>query len=191
MKHSVLPQMTSRGALKSVSFATIDTDREMNLARQLMRGGTIPQLIAFSRTADGQWHREQITGATSEAAVAALVERARKNQQPLDSTPAAVAADDYSLSWQAHFLSPAPHPPPSKLVHPRRVYCFCRLFSRPIEFAAITCSKRAFRRSSSLSSSSWRASSSSSSDCAGAELIIETNSACDAPQGGTTAAGSW
>jgi thioredoxin-like negative regulator of GroEL len=94
MKHSVLPQMASRGALKSVSFATIDTDREMDLARQLMRGGTIPQLIAFSRTADGQWHREQITGATSEAAVAAMVERARKNQQPLDTTPAAIAADD-------------------------------------------------------------------------------------------------
>jgi thioredoxin-like negative regulator of GroEL len=94
MKHSVLPQMSRSGALSSVSFATVDTDRDLDLARQLMRGSSIPQLIAFSRTADGQWHREQIIGATSPAAVAALVERARKNQQPISSTPAAVAADD-------------------------------------------------------------------------------------------------
>jgi thioredoxin-like negative regulator of GroEL len=94
MKHSVLPQMASRGALKSVSLATIDTDHEMDLARQLMRGSTIPQLVAFSRAADGQWHREQITGATSGAAVAALIERASKKQQVMDATPAAVAADD-------------------------------------------------------------------------------------------------
>jgi len=94
MKHGVLPQMSRSGALKSVSFVAVDTDRELDLARQLMRGSTIPQLIAFSRMADGQWHREQITGATSAAAVAALVERARKNQHVSDSAPAAVTADD-------------------------------------------------------------------------------------------------
>jgi hypothetical protein len=45
-----------------------------------MRGGTIPQLIVYSRTANG-WHREQITGATSEAAVEGLLLRAREARQ--------------------------------------------------------------------------------------------------------------
>lgn len=75
MKQSVLPSLTRRGALKNVSLATVDTDREPQLAGRLMRGGTIPQLIVFSRTDDGAWHREQITGATSEANVLSLLSR--------------------------------------------------------------------------------------------------------------------
>lgn len=75
MKQSVLPSLTRRGALKNVSLATVDTDREPQLASRLMRGGTIPQLIVFSRTEDGAWRREQITGATSEANVLSLLSR--------------------------------------------------------------------------------------------------------------------
>ncbi len=76
MKHSVLPALARRGAFKDVSLTTVDTDREPQLAGQLMRGGSIPQLIVFSRNEDGAWRREQIIGATSEANVLSLLARA-------------------------------------------------------------------------------------------------------------------
>ena len=76
MKHSILPALARRGAFKNVKLTTVDTDREPKLASQLMRGGSIPQLIVFSRQEDGAWKREQITGATSEANVLSLLSRA-------------------------------------------------------------------------------------------------------------------
>ena len=81
MKQVVLPALTRRGALAGVSFAVVDVDANQVIARQLMRGGTIPQLIVFSRTTEG-WKREQVTGATSEANVEALVGRAIATQAP-------------------------------------------------------------------------------------------------------------
>ena len=77
MKGRVLPRMQSSGRMRHVNFAHIDADRDEELAAQVMRGGAIPQLIVFSRGADGNWHREYLVGATSEEAVAAAIERAR------------------------------------------------------------------------------------------------------------------
>lgn len=81
MKDSVLPRMASRGRLDRVSYANVNAEDESELASHLMRGGAIPQLIVFSKRPDGQWHREQITGAASEAQVLALIERARAAQE--------------------------------------------------------------------------------------------------------------
>lgn len=75
MKQNVLASMQQSGRLKDVNYAAINTDVDSKLASRLMRGNTIPQLIVFSKTETG-WHREQITGATSEANVAALIGRA-------------------------------------------------------------------------------------------------------------------
>lgn len=80
MKDSVLARMSSGGKLQKVNYATVNADDEGTLASHLMRGTAIPQLIVFSKKADGQWHREQITGAASEAQVAGLIERARAAQ---------------------------------------------------------------------------------------------------------------
>ena len=84
MKQAVLPALARRGTLRNVALATVDADREPGLAGQLMRGGSIPQLIVFSRSDDGTWGREQITGATSEANVQSLLGRAlaRRSAQP-------------------------------------------------------------------------------------------------------------
>ena len=79
MKHGVLPRMVQTGRLKNANLAIVNMDFESELAGQLMRGGTIPQLIVFAKTTGG-WHREQITGATSEASVEALVSRAKAAQ---------------------------------------------------------------------------------------------------------------
>ena len=79
MKSSVLPKLAQGGKLKKVNFALVDTDASENLAAHLMRGNSIPQLIVFAKTAKG-WHREQITGATSEEAVEQLIKRATDAQ---------------------------------------------------------------------------------------------------------------
>jgi thiol-disulfide isomerase/thioredoxin len=76
MKHAVLPRIETSGRLAGVNYVEVDTDRRGHLADQLMRGGTIPQLIIFSQSADGRWHREQLTGAASEASVTAVIQRA-------------------------------------------------------------------------------------------------------------------
>lgn len=80
MKQIVMPRMAQSGKLQQVNFAEVNSDYEPTLARGLMRGGSIPQLIVFVKTPKG-WHREQITGATSEAGVQALVDRALKVQR--------------------------------------------------------------------------------------------------------------
>jgi thioredoxin-like negative regulator of GroEL len=91
MKHSILPGLARRGALRTVSYATIDTETEGTIARQLMRGSSIPQLIALSPTSDGKWRREQITGEASEAEVQSLIARALKVQRrPIAATSSAI-----------------------------------------------------------------------------------------------------
>jgi thioredoxin-like negative regulator of GroEL len=75
MKNSTMPAMARAGQLKGVQYVTINYDQNPTLARQLMRGNSIPQLIVFSKTEKG-WHREQVTGATSTGAVAGLIKRA-------------------------------------------------------------------------------------------------------------------
>jgi thiol-disulfide isomerase/thioredoxin len=74
MKGSVMPRMQASGHLRPVNYAHLDADSE--LAGQLMRGNSIPQLIVFSQSADGKWHREYLVGATSDQAVAAAIDRA-------------------------------------------------------------------------------------------------------------------
>ncbi len=75
MKNSTMPAMARAGQLKNAQYVTINYDQNPTLARQLMRGNTIPQLIVFSKTEKG-WHREQITGATNAGSVAGLIKRA-------------------------------------------------------------------------------------------------------------------
>jgi len=79
MKTGVLPKLVQGGKLKGINLAQVDTDAEELLAAHLMRGNSIPQLIVFAKTAKG-WHREQITGATSEEEVEQLLKRATEAQ---------------------------------------------------------------------------------------------------------------
>lgn len=79
MELHVLPQLRQRGRLSGVSIAKVDAENEPELARRLMQGNAIPQLIVFSQRPDGTWYRAQVTGAVSQAEVDSLVQRA-KNQ---------------------------------------------------------------------------------------------------------------
>ena len=79
MKGAVMPRLQREGKLKTVNFAQVNTEQNAALANHLMRGNSIPQLIVYAKTETG-WHREQITGATSEAAVEQLIKRATDAQ---------------------------------------------------------------------------------------------------------------
>jgi thioredoxin-like negative regulator of GroEL len=106
MHNSTMPQAAQKGMLKDVSYAHVNTDQEGHLARQLMSGGSIPQLIMFYETPEG-WKRKQITGAVNahsleaflkvgvdaSATVRAKKEVARKvAAQPAKTAPAPVPA---------------------------------------------------------------------------------------------------
>jgi thioredoxin-like negative regulator of GroEL len=79
MKRSVIPGLLRRGKFRNVQFTTVDADDDPALARKLMRGTSIPQLIVFSRSGVG-WQREQLTGPQAEAQVEAVVNRAVEQQ---------------------------------------------------------------------------------------------------------------
>ncbi len=61
MKNQVIPVMKSNGSLEKVQFAQVNTDNDPDLAEQLMRGQSIPQLIMYTKTDTG-WKRSQMTG---------------------------------------------------------------------------------------------------------------------------------
>jgi len=74
MKHSVIPTLKQEGVMSNVSFATVNTDNERELASKLMQGGSIPQLIVYQKTEHG-WEREQVTGAQSVSETRGLLRR--------------------------------------------------------------------------------------------------------------------
>ena len=74
MKNATLPALAKAGQLDDVIPTQVNCDRESELADQLMRGGTIPQLILFTRTEDG-WRRTQLTGAYGAADVRKFISR--------------------------------------------------------------------------------------------------------------------
>lgn len=79
MKHGPLSNLLRRGRLKRVHVATVDSDKQRTLAKRLMRGTMVPQVIVFAKTPEG-WHREQATGLQSEEQVTAMVDRAVARQ---------------------------------------------------------------------------------------------------------------
>ena len=75
MKQGVIPNLFRRGKLREVQYSTVNADEHPTLARRLMRGESIPQLIVFTRTNDG-WRREQLVGQKAEEEVEAMIQRA-------------------------------------------------------------------------------------------------------------------
>src|SRR4051812_20295743 len=49
MKRSVIPALLRNGKLRNVQFTMVNADDDPALARKLMRGTSIPQLIVYSR----------------------------------------------------------------------------------------------------------------------------------------------
>lgn len=74
MKNSAIPQVERRGALGKVAYAVVNTDHHRDLAHQLMRGSSIPQLIMYRETPTG-WKRDSLVGAQDPAAIEAFINR--------------------------------------------------------------------------------------------------------------------
>lgn len=79
MKQRVMPRLFSRGKMRHVTYSVVNADQDARLASKLMQGQSIPQLIVFTKTAEG-WKREQFVGAQSEETVEAVIDRALSRQ---------------------------------------------------------------------------------------------------------------
>ena len=64
MKKNVLPEVRKRGMLSKVTFAMVNVDREGKLAKKLIGGGPVPQLIMYRKSAKG-WKRRKLIGGQS------------------------------------------------------------------------------------------------------------------------------
>ncbi|QDV24235.1 thioredoxin family protein [Aureliella helgolandensis] len=76
MKRDTIEPMKESGELKDVVVTLIDKDERPELAQQLMKGETLPQVILFSRSGDG-WKRLSLTGMQSKPRMVELLGRAR------------------------------------------------------------------------------------------------------------------
>jgi thioredoxin-like negative regulator of GroEL len=68
MKSGTLAKMERSGKLKGVAFSMLNLDRQERVARKMMNGGTVPQLILYTKTDKG-WNKQQLVGPQSEQEV--------------------------------------------------------------------------------------------------------------------------
>lgn len=73
MKQSTIPALRGSGALDEVGFVTLDSDQHPELARELMEGRSIPQLVMFTKTATG-YRKTWLIGGQSPSRVERFIE---------------------------------------------------------------------------------------------------------------------
>ena len=91
MKKSILPQVEKHGALKQVSFAHVNADRESELARKLTGGGPVPQLVMLRKTDDG-WRKCKLIGGQSVDTVEQFIREAVVRNEKDQAAKAAATA---------------------------------------------------------------------------------------------------
>ncbi|MBN2577996.1 MAG: thioredoxin family protein [Pirellulales bacterium] len=97
MKKTVLPKVRRHGLFRKVSFAMVDADREQKLARQITKGGPVPQLVIYRKTRKG-WFRRKLVGSQSVEAVEKFIKeelaecRAERKNKSDDQAEESVAA---------------------------------------------------------------------------------------------------
>ena len=79
MKRETIEPMIHTGELDQVVLTYVDKDERPELAEQLMKGDTLPQIIVFTKSS-GNWKRLSLTGMQSEKRMAELLGRARGEQ---------------------------------------------------------------------------------------------------------------
>lgn len=75
MKRETIEPMTESGRLKEVVLTFVDKDERPELAEQLMKGETLPQVVVYSKKG-GSWKRYSLTGMQSEKRMTELLGRA-------------------------------------------------------------------------------------------------------------------
>jgi thioredoxin-like negative regulator of GroEL len=76
MKRDTIEPMKETGELENVVVTLVNKDERPELAEQLMKGETLPQVVVFSKHPDG-WKRFSLTGMQSRTRMAELIGRAR------------------------------------------------------------------------------------------------------------------
>ncbi len=82
MKRDTIQPMKDSGKLKNVVVTVVDKDDRPELAQQLMKGETLPQVIMFTN-GSGSWKRYSLTGMQSENRMAELLGRAGAVKQTI------------------------------------------------------------------------------------------------------------
>lgn len=75
MKKETIEPMKESGDLEDVVVTYVDKDERPELAEQLMKGATLPQVVVFTRVA-GNWKRFSLTGMQSKTRMAELLGKA-------------------------------------------------------------------------------------------------------------------
>lgn len=75
MKRDTIEPMKEAGELEDVVVTYIDKDARPELAAQLMKGETLPQIVMFSKE-EGKWKRFSLTGMQSRNRLVELVGKA-------------------------------------------------------------------------------------------------------------------
>ena len=82
LKNSIMPQVAKNGGLQGVELAYVDVDKEPALAKQLVRGASIPQIVRFERGPKG-WESKHMIGAQSVGKVTQFVSGV-KHKEPAE-----------------------------------------------------------------------------------------------------------
>lgn len=77
MKKDTIEPMKGSGELDDCVVVVVDKDARPELAEQLMRGATLPQVVVFKQDADG-WKRFSLTGMQSATRMRELLGRVRE-----------------------------------------------------------------------------------------------------------------
>ncbi len=72
LKKNIMPQVAKKGGLAGVELAYVDVDKEPALAKQLVRGGSIPQIVRFEKGPKG-WESKHMIGVRSVGKVSQFV----------------------------------------------------------------------------------------------------------------------
>lgn len=76
MKNETIEPMKKAGELDNVIYTHVDKDKRPELAEQLMKGSTLPQVVLFSKRS-GAWKRFSLTGMQSRNRMTELFGRAK------------------------------------------------------------------------------------------------------------------
>lgn len=78
MKSTTIPELLNRKAFEGVHYATVDYDRDAELAKQLIGDRGVPQLLMFEKQ-DGKWVRRYMTGYKTADVVEAFIAQSPSN----------------------------------------------------------------------------------------------------------------
>lgn len=78
MKRETIEPMKSAGELKDVVVTYVDKDERPELAQQLMKGETLPQVVMFCKE-EKNWRRLSLTGMQTKGRMQELLARVRPN----------------------------------------------------------------------------------------------------------------